>query len=153
MSLNDCLETSPQLQILIWNILIRTTFRPTLLCGDTKKLFLHIKIREGERVVLRFHRVESLEMKVTEVLKTTRLIFKLSQSLFIAEGTLRKHSENYRDSLREVIKAIEENIYIDDMVTGWSTLDEVKQINNSSVLIFQKGDFTVHQWSSNVSEL
>ena len=39
-SLNDCLEKVPPLQNKLWDILIRTRFRPVVLCGDIKKEFL-----------------------------------------------------------------------------------------------------------------
>ena len=40
--LNDCLETGPALQNLLWSVLIRTRFKPTALCGDLQKAFLQI---------------------------------------------------------------------------------------------------------------
>ena len=36
-SLNDCLKAGPLLQNSLWNILIRSRFRPILLCGDIEK--------------------------------------------------------------------------------------------------------------------
>ena len=60
VSLNQCLETRPLLQKLIWDILTRSRFRPILLCGDIEKAFLQIHIREFGRDVLLFHWVDSL---------------------------------------------------------------------------------------------
>ena len=39
VSLNECLETGPPLQNSLWDILIRSRFRPILLCGDREKAF------------------------------------------------------------------------------------------------------------------
>ncbi len=39
-SLNDCLETGPSLQNLIWDILVRNRTRPVTLAGDLKQTFL-----------------------------------------------------------------------------------------------------------------
>ena len=55
VSLNECLETAPPWQNSLWDIIIRSRFRPILLCGDIEKAFLQIRIRESERDVLRFH--------------------------------------------------------------------------------------------------
>ena len=55
ISLNECLETGPPLQNSLWDILIRSRFRPILLCGDIENAFLQIRIQESERDVLRFH--------------------------------------------------------------------------------------------------
>ena len=44
-------------------------------------------------------------------------------------------------------------MYIDDLVTGEVTFNEVKQIKNDSVLLFQKRSFKLHKWSCNISKL
>ena len=69
------------------------------------------------------------------------------------EGTLKKYFENYRDSFKELIKIIENDIYVDDLVTGGNNLEEVKEIKQNSVQLFKKGGFNLHKWNSNVSEL
>ena len=134
VSLNECLETGPLLQNLIWDILTKSRFRPILLCGDIEKAFLQIHIRESERDVLRFHWVNSLESKNIEILRFTRLVFGLTQSPFILQGSLKKHFENYRGSFKGLIKIIEDDMYVDDLVTGGNNLEEVKEIKQSSVL-------------------
>ena len=57
--LNDCLETGPSLQNFLWDILVRTRLRSVLLCGDIKKAFLQIRIRENDRDGLRFHWIQN----------------------------------------------------------------------------------------------
>ena len=54
-SLNDCLETGPALQNLLWSVLIRTRFIPIALCGDLQKASLQIRIKADNRDALRFH--------------------------------------------------------------------------------------------------
>ena len=44
VSLNECLETGPPLQNSLWDILIRSRFRPILLCRHVEKGFLQISI-------------------------------------------------------------------------------------------------------------
>ena len=124
-----------------------------LLCGDIEKTFLQIRIRESERNVLRFHWVNSLESRNIEILRFTRLVFGLTQSPFILQGSLKKHFENYRGSFKELIKIIEDDMYVDDLVTGGNNLEEVKEIKQNSVQLFKKGGFNLYKWNSNVSEL
>ena len=45
-SLNEYVETGPPLQNRLWDILIRSRFRPIILCGDIEKTFLQIRISE-----------------------------------------------------------------------------------------------------------
>ena len=44
-------------------------------------------------------------------------------------------------------------MYVDDLVTGGNTLDEVNNLKRESVNLFQKGGFTLHKWNSNVPAL
>ena len=52
-SLNDCLETGPPLQNLVWNVLVRNRFHAVAIAGDLKQAFLQVRIREHERNALR----------------------------------------------------------------------------------------------------
>ena len=131
----------------------RSRFRPILLCRGIEKAFLQIRIRESKRDVLRFHWVNSFESKNIEILRFTRLVFGLTQSPFIWQGLLKKHFENYRGSFKELIKIIEDAMYVDDLVTGGNNLEEVKEIKQSSVQLLKKGSFNLHKWNSNVPEL
>ena len=54
-SLNECLETGPPLQNLLWNVLVRNRLKPVALTADIKKAFLQVRIRPEDRDALRFH--------------------------------------------------------------------------------------------------
>ena len=67
LSLNDCLESGPLLQNKFWDILIRTRFRPVVICEDIEKAFLQIKIRENETDCLRFHWSEKANNSIIKI--------------------------------------------------------------------------------------
>ena len=48
---------------------------------------------------------------------------------------------------------MDQNLYVDDLVTGGNNLEEVKEIKQNSVQLFKKGGFNLYKWNSNVSEL
>ena len=151
--MNECLETGPPLQNSLWDILIRSRFRLILLCGDTEKAFLQIRIRECERDVLRFHWVKNSNPSVIEISRFTRLVFGLTQSPFILEGTLKKHFQYYIKKYPTLIEAISEDMYIDDLVSGSNTIEEVEVIKQKSIELFRKGGFNLHKWHSNIPSL
>ena len=124
--LNDCLETGSSLQNLLWDILVRTRLRPVLLCGDIEKAFLLIRIRENDRDALQFDWIQNRGPTNIEILRFTRFVFGLTQSTFILESTLKKHFENFKQVYTKIIEVIENDMYIDDLVTGEEKLDEVK---------------------------
>ena len=86
--LNDCLETGPKLQNLLWDILVRNRFKPICLCVDIQKAFLQIRIRESERNSLRFLWIRDTRKERIEILRFTRLEFGFNQSPFVLEATL-----------------------------------------------------------------
>ena len=143
-SLNDCLETDPSLENLLWDILLRTRLRPVLLCADIEKAFLQIQIRENDRDALRFHWIQNRDPRNIEILRFTRLVFGLIRSLFILEGTLKKHFDNYKQAYAKIIEVTENDMYIDDLVTGAESLDEVKIIKEKSIKLFKKGVSMYH---------
>ena len=69
------------------------------------------------------------------------------------EGTLKKHFENYRDSFEKLIKIIENDMYVDDLVTGYNNAEEIQEIKQKTVQLFKKGCFNLHKWNSNIPEL
>ena len=89
-SLNDCLETGPSVQNLLWSI-VRNRLKPIALAGDLKKAFLQVRIREEDCDTLRFHWIKDLQEEKVEVLRFTRALFGLTQSLFLLGGKLEQH--------------------------------------------------------------
>ncbi len=61
--LDDCLETGPPLQNLLWDVLVRNHLKPVALSGDLKQTFLQVRIRQQDRDSLRFHWIkDSLQL-------------------------------------------------------------------------------------------
>ena len=54
-SLNECLETGPSLQNLLWDVLVRNQFHHVAILGDIKQAFLQVRIEESDRDAMRFH--------------------------------------------------------------------------------------------------
>ena len=84
--LSVCLENGLPLQNSVQHIIIRSRFRPILLCEDIENAFIQIRIRESERDVLRSNWVKSSDPSVIEINIFTRLVFGLDQSPFMLEG-------------------------------------------------------------------
>ena len=84
-SFNECLETGPALQNLLWKRLVRNRFFPVALCGDIKQAFLQVRIKEEDRDALRFHWMKEKDPKQIATLRFTRA---LVRSPFIFGGTL-----------------------------------------------------------------
>ena len=44
-------------------------------------------------------------------------------------------------------------MYVDDLVSGSNTIEEVKVIKQKSIELFWKGGFNLHKWHSNIQSL
>ena len=124
-----------------------------ILCADIEKAFLQIRIKEKERESLKFHWVDNLANNTNQILRYTRLVFGLNQSPFILEGTLKTHFERYESMYSKLIRKIRDDMYVDDLVTGGESLQEVEKIKSDSIELFEKGGFKLHKWHSNETNL
>ena len=142
-SLNDCLKKGWPLQNKLWDIMIRTRLRPLVICRGIEKAFLQIRTRENEKDCLRFHWSEKANFDIIKIYQFTRLVFGLNQSPLILEGTLKTASGCSVNWLRE---RVNDDMYVEDFVTGGESTSEVNKIKGDSVKLFQRGVFKLHKW-------
>ena len=152
-SLNDCLETGPALQNLLWNVLVRNRLKPIALSADLKQAFLQVVIRPDDRDVLRFHWIKNKDPSDIEVLRFTRALFGLVQSPFLLAGTLKQHLNSLRERYPAEVAEIEKCLYVDDIISGGCTTDEVSSLKETTVSMFEAAKFQLHKWHSNESKL
>ena len=153
-SIKDCLEKGPSLQNKLWDILIRTRFRPVILCADIEKAFLQIRIKEKERESLKFHWIENLTNNTIQILRFTRLVFGLNQSPFILEETLKTHFQRYESMYLELIRKIRDDMYdVEKINRILRILQDVEKIKSDSLEPFEKGEFKLYKWHSNEPNL
>ncbi|XP_065070928.1 uncharacterized protein LOC135695688 [Rhopilema esculentum] len=148
-SLNDCLETGPPTQNLIWDILVRNRSRPITLAGDMKQAFLQIRVREAERDVLRFHWVTDMDRNRKETLRFTRVLFGLSQSPFLLGGTNEQLLRSKKSVYPEEVEEIRQSIYVDDLLLSANRPEELEELKGRTVKIFNAAGFELHKWHSN----
>lgn len=152
-SLNDCLETGPPLQNLLWSVLVRDRFKPVALCGDLKQAFLQVRILEADRDALRFHWIKDKDPSQIELLRFTRALFGLIQSPFLLGGTLKQHLDSLKAKYPEEVEEIMKSLYVDDVISGAYTADQGHKSKEIAVSAFGEAGFKLHKWHSNVEEL
>ena len=155
-SLNDVTEVGPPILNKLWNVLIRNRMCPVTLTGDLKQAFLQIRIRKEDRDALRFHWIKSIESNDIETLRFTWAIFGLGESPFLLNGTIKEHlttSKQCYPKSAAHIEEIEECLYVDDLITGDATTEEVQKVKETAIRVFRNAKFKFHKWHSNVKEL
>ena len=152
-SSNDCLETGPALQNLLWSVLIRTRFKPIALCGDLQKTFLQIRIKPDDRDALRLHWIKEKDPNQIETLRFTRLVFGLVQSSFILGGALQEHLGIYIEKYPIEVAEIKDDLYVDDLISGGNNFEQVASLKDIAIEIFNQAGFRLYKWHFNVPTL
>ena len=148
-SLNDCLETGPDLINSLISILIRFRLNKFALKSDIEKAFLQIEIEESDRDLLRTLWIEE---GLVWIYRFARLPFGITCAPFILAATLRKHLFESDISEEEQNKILE-SFYVDDNVSGANTFDELIEAKTSMQEIFSKAGMTLRQFNSNNKDL
>ena len=151
-SLNDCLHAGPPLQNLLWDVLVRSRFHPILLTGDLKQAFLQIRIRVEDRDSLRFHWKEP-ESDAIQIYRFTRALFGLTCSPFLLGGDIKHHLDAWEERCPETVKQLREGLYVDDLITGGTTVQETQTQKEKTVAVFKDAAFMIHKWHSSTPEL
>ena len=151
--LNDCLETGPPLQPLLFDILLRNRMRKFCVTGDVQKAFLQIRLHNQDRDAQQVLWYDNLRnRKVTEY-RFTRVIFGATSSPYILGATLQKHVRNYEADYPTTVRSLLEDTYVDDIQGGGDTVEEAAIFKEESTKVLSEGRFFLHKWHSNVEHL
>ena len=110
-------------------------------------------IKDLERNSLRFHRIKHLDPNIVKISRFTRLVFGLTQSPFILEGTLKQDFQNYMNEYPIFVEKIQKDMDVDDLVSGGTNLVEAEKIKQKSIVLFSKGGFNLYKSYSKIPSL
>jgi len=156
-SLNDCLLTGPNLNLDLLSILIKFRLNKIAFTTDIKKAFLQISLAEKDRDAVRFlwftappH--EDAGEKLC-VLRMTRVVFGVCPSPFLLAATVRKHLKGYEAQLPEVVKIIKESLYVDDLISSASDVENAFSITTGARKIMSAAGMDLCKWTTNCAAL
>ncbi|XP_064648538.1 uncharacterized protein LOC135500816 [Lineus longissimus] len=144
VSLNDCMETGPSLMPSLIEILIRFRRWQVALTADVSKAFLQIGVREQDQSVHRF--LWDCNGTV-RTMKFLRVPFGNKSSPFLLNATIKHHLATYPLSLAR--EELEENLFVDDWLTGADTDDDSCDLFDNGSQIFDKAGMTLAKCHSN----
>ena len=151
-SLHDCLHPGPPLQNLLWSILVKSRFYPVLLTGDLQKAFLQVRIKKEERDALRFLWKPPGEDRAL-IYRFTRAVFGLTCSPFLLGGVISQHLKSWELQYPEMVKELRDGLYVDDLMIGGSTVEDVAEKKSMAIEVFGDATFALHKWHANMAVL
>ncbi|XP_056094778.1 uncharacterized protein LOC130073406 [Rhinichthys klamathensis goyatoka] len=156
-SLNDCLLTGPNLNPDLLSILIKFRLNEIAFTADIKKAFLQISLAEKDRDAVRFLWLTAPPHEdageTLRVLRMTRVVFGVSPSPFLLAATVRKHLKEYEDQLPEVVKIIKESLYVDDLISSASDVENAFSITTGAREIMSAAGMDLCKWTTNCAAL
>ena len=99
MSLNDVLYKGPCLNADLYSLLLKFRVHPIVLTADIEKAYLQININEEHRDYLRFLWYRNLKEESIIRYRFTRVIFGVTSSQFLLNGTVQTHAKNVKISI------------------------------------------------------
>ena len=77
----------------------------------------------------------------------------MAPSPFLLGGVIEYHLSFWEDRKPDVVVEIKKSLYVDDLISGSTTVERAKKLRNGAVEIFEDAKFTLHMWNSNEDEL
>ena len=157
LSLNDCQFAGPSLNPDIVEMLMQFRLNKVAIAGDLEKAFLQIGLNELDRDATRFLWVEDdwqqgQPLKI-KVLRMSRVLFGMKASPYLLAAAIRHHARKYEDTCPITSKLLDQNLYVDDFITGAATAPLAHRIYQEAKTIMAAGGMRLCKWATNNDQL
>ena len=144
ISLNDCMNAGPNYLPDLPALLIRFRRWQYALTADIQKAFLQVEVHKQDRDVHRF--LWDVNDQIKDM-RFTRVPFRNKGSPFLLMATVKHHLSLMKPS--PTVSELEENLYMDDFLSGADSESDVKQMFSEAQSVMQQAGMTLTKWGSN----
>ncbi|XP_022182590.1 uncharacterized protein LOC111042326 [Myzus persicae] len=146
-SLNDCLTTGSKLQTDIGDILLRCRFYKYMFIADIVKMYRQIFVLEEDRFYqhILWRRSPHEEVKEYELCTVTYVI---NSAPFFAIRCLLQLEQDNGPEFPLARQFLRSYTYVDDIIAGSNTREEIVNVQCQIVGLLQKGCFELSKWAS-----
>ncbi len=132
---------------LLSDVLIRFRNHAIGFSADIGMMFREIVLHPEERDLHRLFRRN--EADKIEICRMKRLTFGIRSSPFLATQTIRDLAETHRKSNPNASQAILHDFYVDDFLSGASTIDKTNALRVELCSLLQSAGMTLRKWRTN----
>lgn len=146
LSLNDILVAGPKLQKEIPDILLNFRRHPVVFSGDVKQMFLQIDLHPLDHPyqLILWREDPSHPLKVFAL---TTVTFGVNCSPFLAIRTIQQTARDHGHLYPKAAEILLRDIYVDNVVSGADSADEVKHLLRDLNALAAKGGFFLRKWT------
>ncbi|XP_011865955.1 PREDICTED: uncharacterized protein LOC105560979 [Vollenhovia emeryi] len=152
ISLNDTLMIGARLQDNLIDIMLRFRLHAIAITADLKKMYRQILVHEADRDYQRILWRSSVGEPIREFRLNT-VTYGLSCAPFLAVRCVRHLASNADDRLMQASQVLLNDLYVDDILTGVSSIDEATDLIKQLKELLNDGGFEPHKWRSNYKEI
>ena len=146
-SLNDQFWVGPTLHSTLIDVLLRFRLHRIALTADVSKMYRAVHLASEDKDLHRFLWRNNPQDELVDY-RMTRLTFGVSASSFAANQSIRQLAVDHADQYPQAAKAILEDFYVDDCVTGADSPPEAVELQSQLQDILSKGNFLLRKWHS-----
>ncbi|XP_071039853.1 uncharacterized protein [Parasteatoda tepidariorum] len=151
-SLNSALFLGPRLQPELFSILLKFRYFKIAISGDIEKMYRQIRMNnedsDFQRMFWRFNPDDDLQ-----VYRLLTVTYGTACAPFLAVRTLKQLANDEEVSFPEASKVLQDEFYIDDLLSGADSIAEAKQLATDLNALLERGGFNLRKWASNCSEV
>ncbi|GFV82383.1 integrase catalytic domain-containing protein [Trichonephila clavipes] len=151
-SLNSILLNGGIIQQDLFSIVSRFRKHEYAFSADIKKMYRQILVDPNQRDLLRIMWKTSADAPV-KTYKLATVTYGTVSAPFLATRTLRALADEEKAEFPDAADVICNDSYMDDILSGESTLEGAKKLQTILSQLLQRGGFELHKWVSNSSEL
>ncbi|XP_062557578.1 uncharacterized protein LOC134222449 [Armigeres subalbatus] len=148
VSLNDVLLTGPVIQDDLRAIIIRSRTKQIMLVSDVEKMFRQIWVHPEDRP-LQCILWRSNPQDDTSVYELKTVTYGTKPAPYLATRTLKQLAVDEETVYPLGSRAISEDTYMDDVITGANTVEEACELQKQLIEMTEKGGFRLRKWASN----
>nr|XP_034834256.1 uncharacterized protein LOC117990869 [Maniola hyperantus] len=150
-SLNDNLLTGQKLHQDITEVLLKFRLHNIVFTADIKMMYRFINLckehRDFQRILWRFSPLEPVQE-----FRLCTVTFGVASAPFLALRTLRQLAMDEAASFPLASQVLLNDVFVDDIVTGASTIEEAIELQRQLTAICKAGTFELRKWTSNNQE-
>ena len=154
-SINECLQVGPNLNPDLMAVLMRFRIKRIAWIADIEKAFLNIALPEEDSQAVRFlwSSNPSDPFARNKEFRWKRGPFGLTSSPFQLRATISKHLKSFETKFPSLIREIEAELYVDDLLAGAHTLSEAESAILNTKDIFEDAKLKMTKWTTSDPDL
>ncbi|XP_063972052.1 uncharacterized protein LOC135159920 [Diachasmimorpha longicaudata] len=146
VSLNDALMVGPTIQDDILALILRLRLHNYIFTGDIEKLYRQVLIRPEDTIYQRILWRENNEITTYELQTVT---FGQSSAPYLAVRCVQQLADDEQERYPTASTVLKKDLYVDDLLTGTTTLEEALLLRDEMVSRLEAGGFNLRQCATN----